>query len=271
MIRSNHSRREEQDWLAAYRPGDFPPFAVTVDIALFTIRKETLCALLIQRAEPPYRGQWALPGGHIRHGTESAEQAAVRELHEETGVAWSSDNQLEQLATYTTPRRDPRIQAGLHVATVGFVALAVDLPEPTAATDATNAHWRPVESLDLAGQRRAWEKDRPYRGASPGIAFDHAVILDDALERVRAKLEYTTLATRFVTEPFSITDLRHVYRSVWGHEPDPANFRRKILATPGFLIPAPQPPRSPGGAGGRPPTLYLRGTAASVYPPLLRK
>lgn len=260
----------EREWLASYRPGDFPPFAVTVDLAIFTIRATSLCALLVRRADYPYRGDWALPGGHLRHGVESAEDAAVRELQEETGVTWPNNSHLDQLATYTTPRRDPRIQAGLHVATVAFVALAADLPDPVAATDATHAQWWPTDQLDLARQQAAWQSQRDYAGTAPRLAFDHAVILHDARERVRAKLEYTTLAASFVKAPFTITDLRHVYSTVWGHEPDPANFRRKVLAIPRFVSPALQPPRPSGGSGGRPPSLYLRGPAGNIHPPLLR-
>jgi 8-oxo-dGTP diphosphatase len=90
------------------------------------------------------------------------------------------------------------------------------------------------------------------------------------LERVRAKLEYTTLATRFVSEPFSLSDLRHVYTIVWGNEPDPANFRRKVLSVPGFVVADESPPRPTGRAGGRPPALYRRGSSETISPPLLR-
>jgi 8-oxo-dGTP diphosphatase len=261
---------EEAGWLAGYRPADFPPFALTVDLAILTIRSRSLCVLLIRRGEHPYRAGWALPGGHVRHGAESAEQAAVRELREETGLTWAVDTDLDQLRTYTDPRRDPRMAAGLQVITVAFVALAADLPDPVAATDADAARWWPVDDLDLDRQATAWADQGRYDGTAPGLAFDHAVILRDARERVRAKLEYTTLATRFVPEPFSISDLRRVYTTVWGQEPEPANFRRKVLSVPGFVVPAPAAHRAPGG-GGRPPALYRRGSATGVHPPLLRE
>ncbi len=103
------------------------------------------------------------------------------------------------------------------------------------------------------------------------LAFDHAAILADALERVRSKLEYTTLAASFVAEPFTIADLRRVYAAVWGEAPDLANFRRKVLGTPGFIVEeARSQTPAAGAAGGRPPLLYRRGDAATLHPPTLR-
>lgn len=263
MSGAGGSRRGETAWLRRYRPGDFPPFAVTADLAIFTIRDEQLCTLLVRRKEHPYRQWWALPGGHVRHGRESADQAAERELGEETGIdPHTAGIYLEQLGTYSDPARDPRIAAGLHVASVAYVALAPELPEPSAGTDATDARWWAVDQLDLPKQA----------SLEPGgrLAFDHATILADALDRVRAKLEYTTLALRFVTEPFSLADLRRVYVSVWGTAPDPANFRRKVLATPGFVTSARRSAQAPTTSGGRPPELYRRGTATMINPPLSR-
>lgn len=267
---SSSGRRGEQAWLRGYDANGFPPFALTVDLAIFTIREGLLCALLIQRGEHPYRGWWALPGGHVRQGYESADQAAARELAEETGIdPTTTGAHLEQLATYTEPRRDPRIRAGLHVASVGYFALAPNLQDPAPGSDAAQARWWPVEDLDLAEQRECWLSDAPFEGDEPALAFDHAVILADALERVRAKMEYSTLATQFVTEPFSLADLRRVYVAVWGQSPDLANFRRKVLQTPGFVVPAKGDGTKPKGAG-RPPTLYLRGSATHVNPPITR-
>lgn len=243
---------EEQRWLDAYDPHAFPPFAVTVDLAVFTLRDGVLCVLVVQRGEHPFLGRWALPGGHVRHGTESALDAARRELIEETGVDPDTAGvHLEQLAAYSEPTRDPRVAAGLHVVSIGYVALAPDLPEPTPGTDAHEARWMPVdEHVELA--------------------FDHTEILHDAIERVRAKLEYTTLAVHFVTPPFALSDLRRVYAAVWGEDPEPANFRRKVLATPGFVIPATRAASTPGRRGGRPPELYEAGPASSIVPPLTR-
>ena len=103
------------------------------------------------------------------------------------------------------------------------------------------------------------------------LAFDHARILRDALERVRAKLEYTTLAAAFVDEPFTLADLRRVYAAVWGSAPDLGNFRRKVLGTEGFVVEARRSATAAAGAaGGRPPLLYRHGHATTLHPPLLR-
>ncbi|NJC68584.1 NUDIX hydrolase [Planosporangium thailandense] len=264
-------RPGEDAYLAAYDAGAFPPFALTVDLNIFTIRDGVLTALLIERGDHPFKGFWALPGGHVEHGRESADEAAVRELSEETGLDWTRlGGHLEQVATYTDPDRDPRIRAGLHVASVAYVALAPNLPSPTAGTDAARARFWPVEDLDLDAQRAAWHDRRAYRGDAPALAYDHALILSDALERVRAKLEYSTLAAQFVTEPFTLADLRRVYQAVWGYAPDLANFRRKVLKTPGFVVPTEEYRPAASDRGGAPPLLYLRGTAQWINPPFVR-
>jgi 8-oxo-dGTP diphosphatase len=120
---------------------------------------------------------------------------------------------------------------------------------------------RPVEDLGL-------DEGGPD---APPLAFDHAQILADAVERVRSKLEYTTLAASFVAEPFTLADLRRVYAAVWGTAPDLGNFRRKVLGTSGFVVEAQRSPIAAAGlSGGRPPLLYRRGNAVVLHPPMLR-
>jgi 8-oxo-dGTP diphosphatase len=262
----------EAEFLRAYDPARFPPFAVTVDLAVFTIRAGALAALLVQRSEHPFRGHWALPGGFVR-ADESADDAAGRELAEEAG-ALAVSGHLEQLRTYSDPGRDPRMR----VVSVAYVALAPDLPDPRAGGDAAAARWWPVEDIALAaGGRslaqagRAGDAPEAVPPDAVPLAFDHARILADALERVRAKLEYTTLAASFVTEPFTLADLRRVYQAVWGQAPDIANFRRKVLGTSGFVREAERSAcAAAGAAGGRPPLLYRRGDARILHPPMLR-
>lgn len=228
-----------------YNPSDYPPFAVTVDLSILTIRDGALSVLLVQRAEEPYAGSWALPGGFVGPD-EDALTAARRELHEETGTLF--DGHLEQLATYSDPDRDPRMR----VVSVAHVAFAPNLPQPQAGSDAAAARWWQVADV---------------LGGELDLAFDHARILADALERVRSKLEYTTLATQFVGQPFTLGELRAVYLAVWGAAPDLANFRRKVLATPGFVRPL---ERTASRRQGRPALLYEAGDGTVLQPAMLR-
>ncbi|MFJ6572832.1 NUDIX hydrolase [Streptomyces sp. NPDC091292] len=225
----------------------FEPFAVTVDLAVFTVRGGTLQVLLVERGQEPYVGHWALPGGFVLP-RESAETAARRELAEETGLSGNTCAalHLEQLRTYSAPDRDPRMR----VVSVAFTALVPDLPEPRGGGDAAHAQWLPCD------------------GVGP-LAFDHDLILADARERVGAKLEYTCLATSFCPPEFTLGELQQVYETVWGTALDRPNFRRKVLATPGFVEPVPGAARLTGGRG-KPAALHRAGTATALHPPLLR-
>jgi len=242
--------------MSPYDPSAFPPFAVTVDLVVLTVRHHALCALSVRRGEPPFQGRWALPGGFVR-ADEDLSQAAARELAEETGLRAQSGAHLEQLATYGFAGRDPRMR----VVSVAHLALAPDLPAPRAGGDANYARWAPVE--DLLG---------PENGSGEGesqaaLAFDHGQILADGVERARSKIEYSSLATAFCPPEFTVGELRRVYEAVWGVVLDPRNFHRKVTGTPGFLVPA-------GGTttrqGGRPAQLFRAGTATLLNPPMLR-
>jgi len=221
---------------------------VTVDLVVLTIRptvgrpRGALHGLLVRRGVPPYRGRWALPGGFVLDH-EDLPDAAERELTEETGLTGAGGH-LEQLATYGAPGRDPRGR----VVTVAYLALVPDLPAPTPGSDAAAAAWHEI-------------------AAAPRLAFDHARILADGVERARAKLEYTPLGAAFCPPEFTVARLREVYEAVWGRPLDPRNFHRKVTSTPGFVAPVGQ---RTGGARGRPAELYRRGAATTLYPPLLR-
>jgi 8-oxo-dGTP diphosphatase len=221
-------------------------FAVTVDLVVFTIRDDRLSALAVRRGVSPFHGRWALPGGFVQED-EGLLEAAQRELAEETGLT-DLPVHLEQLATYGAPRRDPRMR----VVSVAYLAFAAALPEPAAGTDASDARWRSVADL---------------LSMSSGLAFDHAEILTDGLERARAKLEYSPLATAFCADEFTVAELRHVYEVVWGNELDPRNFHRKVTGSPGFLVPT---GRRTTRNGGRPAQLYRRGNATTLNPPIAR-
>ncbi|MEU2058497.1 NUDIX hydrolase [Streptomyces bungoensis] len=221
------------------------PFAVTVDLAVLTVREGTLHVLLVERGQEPYAGRWALPGGFLLPD-ESAETAARRELAEETGLADLRGLHLEQLRTYSEPDRDPRMR----VVSVAFTALLPDPPEPRGGGDAARARWQ------------------PYAAAGP-LAFDHDRILADAHARVGDRLETTCAATAFCPPEFTLGELQQVYEAVWGTALDRPNFRRKVLATPGFVEPVPGAARLTGGRG-KPAALYRAGTATTLQPPLLR-
>ena len=238
-----------------YDPRAYDPVAVTVDVVALTIRDAELQVLLVRRGEQPYRGSWALPGGFVRPRTgpggerteEDLAQAAARELAEEAGPG-SAPPTLSSLAA-TAPR------AG----TPGCASS----PSPTSrsprrcrrrtpGTDAADARWTPVASLHLP------------------LAFDHAQILADGVERARAKLEYTPLATAFVREPFTISELREVYETVWGEKLHPGNFHRKVLSVPGFVESTGGQTETGGPRGGPRAKLYRRGDATLLHPALLR-
>ncbi|NEE03586.1 NUDIX hydrolase [Phytoactinopolyspora halotolerans] len=228
-----------------YRPAEYPPFAVTVDLVILTVRDDTMRVLVIERAGPPFQGRWALPGGFVRPD-EDLRQAATRELVEETGL--TTDIHLEQLGSYGAPDRDPRMR----VVTVAYLALAADLPSPVAGTDASAARWAPT--ADLVAEPDA-------------LAFDHREILNDGIERARAKLEYTPLATAFCGPEFTVAELRRIYEIVWDVRLDPRNFHRKVTGAPGFVEPT---GRTSTRDGGRPAQLYRRGPASLLHPPMLR-
>lgn len=231
-----------------YDPKEFPPFAVTVDIVLFTIVNKSLRVLLIQRGAPPFRDAWALPGGFVLPD-ETLDHAAERELSEETGIH-KKQKFLEQLGTYGHPERDPRMR----VVTVAHWAIIPNLPEPTGGSDAKYAELVPVSEIE-SGRIR--------------LAFDHNTILKDAIERARSKLEYSTIATNFCEKEFSISELREVYETVWNTKLDPGNFQRKILQAKDSLIPLNKRTK-PGEKGGKPATVYATGTSKSISPPLTR-
>ncbi len=215
-----------------------PRVAVSVDLVILTVREQALAALVWRRDTPPHAGRWALAGGFIRLD-EDLPAAAARVLAERAGLPGAPVH-LEQLRTYGYPDRDPRQR----VVSVAYLGLAPDLPAPTQA----QMSWQPVAAL-------------------AEMAFDHARILQDGVERARAKLEYTSLAAAFCRDEFTVAELRNVYEIVWGTPLDPRNFHRKVTGAEGFLVAAGSVRAS---AGGRPAQLYRRGDADLLHPPMLR-
>jgi 8-oxo-dGTP diphosphatase len=224
-----------------------PRVAVAVDLAVLTVRDDKLQILLIERAIAPFRGTLALPGGFIASKEEDLDVAAARELAEETGLE-ANRLHLEQMRTYGAPDRDPRGR----VVTICYLAVVPNLPLPTAGGDARAARWTPVDTV---------------LGNGTAVAFDHRSIIADAVERARSKLEYTTLGAAFCTTPFTVSELRHVYETVWGYKLDPRNFHRKVTSVDGFLVATGE---RTARDGGRPAALYCRGSAQLMHPPILR-
>ena len=221
-----------------YDPSGFPAFAVTVDVVILTMSEGTLHVLLVCRGEAPFEGMWAIPGG-FKRPSETLDEAAKRELVEETGVDVAS--LLTQFGAYGDPERDPR----MNVVTVGYLAVVREVGAVVAGTDAAAAALVPVSEV-LSGKIE--------------LAFDHLQIVRDAIERVRVELEVSGVATAFVGTTFTLAELRAVYEAVWGVQLDAANFRRSVIAEDGWVIPTGRRAR-PGPAGGRPAELYRAGRA----------
>ncbi len=183
---------------------DYPKPAVTVDIVIFTIKDNDLKVLLVKRGIEPFKGMWAIPGGFVRIN-ESLEDAARRELREETGV---KDVYLEQLYTFGDLGRDPRGR----VITVAYFALVnSENLKLKATTDVKEAKWFSVRKL-------------------PPLAFDHEKILKYALKRLRWKFEYTTVAFSLLPKKFTLSELQRIYEIVFNKKFDKRNFRKKILS-----------------------------------------
>ncbi|WP_418275290.1 NUDIX hydrolase [Isoptericola jiangsuensis] len=230
-------------------PPTVPPAAaslpVTVDVVALTVRDDALQVLLVERAVEPFRGALALPGGFVLPG-EGLVDAATRELAEETGV--TPPGHLEQLRTYGPLDRDPRGP----VLSVAYLLAAPHFGVVEAGSDAAAAAWRPV--AEVLPRKSADGGVGSGQGAARAVlAFDHARILADGVERTRSKLEYSALGTAFCADEFTVTDLRRVYEAVWGVRLDPRNFSRKATGTPGLLE---ETGRTTAGGTGRPAALY---------------
>lgn len=237
-------------------PRDFPPFAVTVDIAIFTLINNELGVVLIERGAPPFRGALALPGGFVKP-EEDLLEAAVRELEEETALAIDPAD-LVQVGAYGAPNRDPRQR----VVSIAFAALVANLDKPAGGSDAASAAVYPVHQV-LARNAQALERPNPEHL----LAFDHGQILSDALRVVSQLIERTPLATHFCAPTFTLSELRQVYEAVWNEKLDAANFRKRILKADGFLVPTGDK-RLPKGDRGRLAETYVCGNVKEISPPL---
>lgn len=221
MSRDETNEPDEPDevgegaFLEAYRQAGYARPAVTVDVVVFTIIDADLKVLLVTRKLPPFKGSAALPGGFVRVGDafedqgEDLDAAAIRELAEETGLPPGSVF-VEQLYTFGRAGRDPRTR----IITVAYYALVRPnlAPFVEAGGDAATARWYSLSELDTTL-----------------LAFDHAEILEAALDRIRGKIDYSDVAFELVPKTFTILELRTVHEVVKGVTYDPGNFRRRFL------------------------------------------
>lgn len=191
---------------------DFPRPYTTVDLVIFTVRSDALEVLLVQRPEDttePFPGMWALPGGFVCVDLDSGLPAcAPRKLQEKTGVA---SPYLEQLGSWGSATRDPRGWSATHA----YFALIPARDEPLAkGANAADVAWFEVD--DLLRRKR--------------LAFDHGQILQAAVERLRSKVEYTSLPAFLLPEPFTLPQLQHTCEVVLGRPVDKSGFRTRMLA-----------------------------------------
>ncbi|MEW5747702.1 MAG: NUDIX domain-containing protein [Candidatus Thermoplasmatota archaeon] len=222
--------QSQKEFLKRYDVSEFERPSVTVDLVLFTVMDGSLKVLLIRRGQQPFAGCWALPGGFVRMD-EALEEAAVRELEEETGVD-AGGAYLEQLYTFGDPGRDPRTR----VITVAYFALVDSSkvkPRVTGQEGISDVQWFPVHDLP------------------EGIAFDHGGILEYALKRLRNKLEYTAVGLELLPDQFTLTELQSLYETILGEGLDKRNFRKKMMSM-GVL----KPTRAYRKGGHRPAMLY---------------
>ncbi|MBZ4194608.1 MAG: NUDIX hydrolase [Candidatus Contendobacter sp.] len=177
----------------------------SVDLVIFTIREECLQVLLVKRAEAPFKGRWALPGGFLEPGRDdSIEVCAMRRLIEKTGV---QTPYLEQMKTYGSCNRDPR---GWTATTVYFALIAQD--SARLRGNQATVRWMPMQG----------------DGVKSELAFDHAAILADAADRLRSKLEYTHIAVHLLPEEFTLPELQRTYEIIFQQPLDKSSFRRRV-------------------------------------------
>ncbi len=174
---------------------------VTVDVVLFMVEDRDLKVLLIERDREPYKGMRSLPGGYLFE-KETARIGAERVLEEKAGV---KNIYIEQLYTFDTPGRDPR---GPNFS-VSYIALVHSPVKIDMSHDAQKPAWYSVKHL-------------------PKLGFDHKEIIEYAVERLRGKLEYTTIGFNALPKLFTLSQLQQVYEVILGKKLDKRNFRKKM-------------------------------------------
>ena len=179
----------------------YPHPSVTTDCVIFGFDGGKLKVLLVERGLEPYKGRWAFPGGFVKMD-ESCEEGALRELEEETAL---KGTYVQQFHTYSDPNRDPRER----VITVAFFAL-VRIQEVEAGDDANKAQWFAIDEV-------------------PQLAFDHDVILRDALKRLHERIHFQPIGFELLPEKFTMRQLQNLYEAILDVHFDRGNFSKKML------------------------------------------
>lgn len=184
----------------------YPRPALTVDCVVFglDLQETELKVLLIQRAGEPFKGSWALPGGFV-HIDETTDEAARRELEEETGLR---NVFLEQLYTFSAVDRDPRERV---VSVAHYALVKLSDHGVRAATDASDAAWFSVDD-------------------ATELAFDHDEVLELALTRLKGKVRYQPIGFELLPRKFTLSELQRMYEIILQATLDKRNFRKKILS-----------------------------------------
>ena len=198
---------------SASEKNDFPRPYTTVDVLIFTVIDDALKVLLVQRPSDsgePHPGLWALPGGFVNIDLDAdLEACARRKLREKTGVA---SPYLEQLGSWGSAHRDPRGWSATHAY---FALIPSDGATLAKGANAADVAWFTVDDPQLARKK---------------LAFDHGAILRAGIERLRSKVEYTSLPAYLLREPFTLPQLQRAYEVVLGRPVDKSGFRTRMMA-----------------------------------------
>lgn len=209
--------KEDKEFLKTYNADEYKHPSVTVDMLIFTVEDGQLKLMLIKRKNPPYKDCWAIPGGFVEID-ESIKMAAMRELREETGILCGTA--LEQLGAYGEVNRDPRTRV-ISIAYIALISPATFSYEMIAGDDA-----KEVKLFEV------YLDDELTFNEDIKLAFDHAQIIKDGINRLREKLKYTDIAFELLDKTsFTIRDLHRVYQAISGKSILITNFRRTVENT----------------------------------------